>query len=119
MTKGDGRGGFRPGAGRKPILGRPKRFSLVLEEDTHDELARLADSERVAPAVYVRQVLEAHVRAKLRRRARAGAEREAPPGRGAGGSRGERALPHPPVLPRRSADGTLVSPEGQVPGDEA
>ena len=70
MTKGDGRGGFRPGAGRKPLLMRPKRLSLVLEEETYDELARLADDERQAPAVYVRGVLERHVRAKLRRRAR-------------------------------------------------
>ena len=79
MTKGDGRGGFRPGAGRKPVLERPKRFSLVLEEDTYDELAKLADAKLAAPAVYVRQVLEAHVRAKLRRRSPARAGREAPP----------------------------------------
>ncbi len=81
MTKGDGRGGFRPGAGRKPVLSRPKRLSLMLEEDTYDELARLADYERRPLAVYARRVLEAHVRA------RRGATRRLPPRGGSGGSR--------------------------------
>ena len=78
MVKQDGRGGFRPGAGRKPILRRPKRLSLVLEEETHEELAKLADDERVAPSVYVRRVLERHVRARV------GSSSKPPPG---GGSR--------------------------------
>ncbi len=80
MVKGDGRGGFRPGAGRKPILRRPKRLSLVLEEETHEELARLADDDRLAPAVYVRRVLEAHVNAELRDRKRRGKPADVPRG---------------------------------------
>ncbi len=52
-------------------------MSLVLEEDTYDEIARLADHERVAPAVYARQVLEAHVRGG--RHPRAGRSESADP----------------------------------------
>ena len=83
MVKGDGRGGFRPGAGRKPVLRRPKRLSLVLEEETHEELARLANDERVAPSVYIRRILERHIRARGRPSSRP------PPGGGPGGSHGD------------------------------
>ncbi len=55
------RGGRRPGAGRPAVLSKSTFLTLRLEEETLDELARLADTERRALRTYVREVLEAHV----------------------------------------------------------
>ena len=59
-------GGWRPGAGRKPILEQPVKLSLTLEQTTLDGLVRIAAREGLPLAVYVRQAL-----AKLVRRQRA------------------------------------------------
>ncbi len=61
-------GGTRPGAGRPPILKHPRSFTMVLEESTLDELAKLADDERLALTPYIRKVLEAHVARRRGRR---------------------------------------------------
>ncbi len=60
------RGGRRPGAGRPAVLSNPTVLTLRLEEETVDELARLADAESRALRTYVREVLEAHVGRKPR-----------------------------------------------------
>ena len=60
------RGGKRPGAGRPATLRDPTVFALRIEQETVDELARLADDERLPLATYARQVLEGHVRTKRR-----------------------------------------------------
>ena len=50
-------GGWRPGAGRKPILEQPVKLSLTLEQTTLDGLVRLAAREGLPLAVYVRRSL--------------------------------------------------------------
>ncbi len=61
------RGGRRPGAGRPAVLSNPTFLTLRLEEETFDELARLADAKRRALRTYVREVLVAHVARRKRR----------------------------------------------------
>lgn len=58
----NGRGGWRPGAGRPRLVQAPQRVSLDVESETYDALARLADDARQPLAAYVRALLEQHVR---------------------------------------------------------
>ncbi len=61
-------GGWRPGAGRKPILEQPVKLSLTLEQTTHDGLVGLAAREDLPLAVYVRRTLAQHVARRQRAR---------------------------------------------------
>ncbi len=61
-------GGWRPGAGRKPILEQPVKLSLTLEQTTLDGLVRLAAREGLPLAVYVRQTLTQLVARRQRAR---------------------------------------------------
>ena len=63
-----GWGGYREGAGSKPILTEPIRCSVNLEAATVSRLSTLADQAGVSFAVYVRGTLEKHVAARGRRR---------------------------------------------------
>ena len=63
-----GWGGYREGAGSKPIMTEPVRCSVNFEAATVRRLSTLADQAGVSFAVYVRSVLEKHVAARGRRR---------------------------------------------------
>ena len=64
-TKG-ARGGRRPGAGRKPILEDPVRFTLDIESADFDAIEAIAEDRNVSTASLVRQL----VRSYLKRRER-------------------------------------------------
>ena len=66
----NGRGGWRPGSGRPRLVQRPRQLNVLLEEDLYDQVAHLADDERMSVAGYVRQVIEQHVQSHLRRHPR-------------------------------------------------
>ncbi len=61
-------GGWRPGAGRKPILDEPVKLSLTLEQTTLDGLVGLAAREDLPVGVYVRRTLAQHVARRQRTR---------------------------------------------------
>ncbi len=60
--------GWRPGAGRKPILEQPVKLSLTLEQTTLDALVGLATRDGLPVAVYVRRTLAQHVTRRQRTR---------------------------------------------------
>ena len=64
-TKG-ARGGWRPGAGRKPILEDPVRFTMDIESSDFVALEAIAKDRNVSTASLVRQL----VRSYLKRRGR-------------------------------------------------
>ena len=72
IRKKEKRGGRRPGAGRPAVLSNPTILTLRLEEETFDELARLADTKRRPLRTYAREVLEAHVHSQRRNAKRRG-----------------------------------------------
>ncbi len=61
-------GGRRAGAGRKPILEEPYKFSFVLERSTFEELVGFAEDEDLPVGVYVRRTLAQHVARRQRTR---------------------------------------------------
>ncbi len=61
-------GGWRPGAGRKPILDEPVKLSLTLEQTTLDGLVGLAARDDLPVAVYVRNTLAKYVARRQRTR---------------------------------------------------
>ena len=65
-TKGT-RGGWRPGAGRKPTLKDPVSFTGELERADVDALQGIADEREVSIASLVRTAVAAYVRRQRRR----------------------------------------------------
>jgi hypothetical protein len=61
-----GRGGARPGAGRKPVLQDPVSFTLDLERDHADALRALAAEEGVSLASLVRTAVAAYLKRRRR-----------------------------------------------------
>jgi len=61
--KASGRGGWRPGSGRKAILKDPARITIDMERADLEALAALADAKGVSTAQMVRD----SVRALLKR----------------------------------------------------
>ena len=55
----NGRGGRRPGAGRKPVLKDPVAFTGVLERKVRDVLAKRSRQRGIPLAVLIRDVLTA------------------------------------------------------------
>ena len=62
--KRNGRGGYRKGAGRPPVLKGARPITILLDGEDLDRLAKLADARRVSVAAYVRSVLAQHLRAR-------------------------------------------------------
>ncbi len=57
-----GRGGFRPGAGRKKRLHDPVGFALDLERPDLEVLRKLAVERATSVAAIVRKAIQAHLR---------------------------------------------------------
>jgi hypothetical protein len=64
--KKTGRGGARPGAGRKPVLGDPVSFTLDLERGHADALRALAAEEGVSLASLVRTAVATYLKRRRR-----------------------------------------------------
>ena len=62
--KASGRGGWRPGAGRKPELKDPVRITVDLEGPGHQRLRREADKRDVPLSALVREAVRAFLRRK-------------------------------------------------------
>jgi hypothetical protein len=62
--KQSGRGGARPGAGRPAIMQEPTPFTVTIDREDYDALAKIAEEQGVTLATVVRET--------LRRRARRG-----------------------------------------------
>ena len=67
--KRDGRGGARPGAGRKPIVHDPVRLSFDLEARDFAVLKAFAEREAISVAEALRRAVQGHLR-RLRRPSR-------------------------------------------------
>ncbi len=65
--KKGGHGGYREGAGRKPVLTKARPVLIRLEEKDYIGLAKAAASEGTPVAVYLRRVLSRHVRSRRMR----------------------------------------------------
>lgn len=57
--KATGRGGWRPGAGRKLVLQDPVSVTLDLEEPQIERLREIADERGVSVASLIRQAVDA------------------------------------------------------------
>ncbi|HXK21796.1 MAG TPA: ribbon-helix-helix protein, CopG family [Myxococcota bacterium] len=66
--KATGRGGWRPGAGRRPELKRPARFTLDLEGPQMDALEKIAEERGVSVASVVREAVAAYLARRDRRK---------------------------------------------------
>ena len=64
MTKatGQGRGGARPGAGRKRVVQDPERIAVDLEKPELDRLRALADSRGTSVADLIRRAVAQYLR---------------------------------------------------------
>jgi hypothetical protein len=67
--KKDGRGGARPGAGRKPIVHDPVRLTFDLEARDYGVLKAFAKREGVSVAEALRRAIQGHL-LRLRRPSR-------------------------------------------------
>jgi hypothetical protein len=56
------RGGWRPGAGRKPVLKNRFRFTVHLEKEDIDSLRDEAEAKEISLGQLIRQVLATHLR---------------------------------------------------------
>ena len=65
--KKNGRGGYRKGAGRKPILRDPITLTVRIDGEDFDALGGLAEAEDVVLSEYVRRLLKRHIASKRRR----------------------------------------------------
>ena len=65
-SKKKGRGGARPGAGRKPVLEDPVSVTLDLERPHADGLRSLAAEEGVSLASLVRAAVETYLKRRRR-----------------------------------------------------
>jgi hypothetical protein len=62
-----GRGGWRPGSGRKPVLKDAVSVTLDLERESHDALEALAAVRSVPRAELIRDAIRRYLAAALRR----------------------------------------------------
>jgi len=65
--KKDGRGGARPGAGRKPELKDPYRYTMDFEGPQMDALEAIAEERRASIASVVREAVDAYLRRRRKR----------------------------------------------------
>ena len=65
--KKSGRGGWRPGAGRKPILHEAVSFTGDIERADIEALEAIADERGVSLASVVREALSAYLKRRKRR----------------------------------------------------
>ncbi len=65
--KPSGRGGWRPGAGRKPTLRDPVSFTGEIERPDMDALEAIAEERGVSVASLVRAAVAAYVKRRRRR----------------------------------------------------
>jgi len=61
-----GRGGWRPGAGRKRIVREPARLAIDFERADMDELVRLADERGASVASLIREAVAAYLARRRR-----------------------------------------------------
>ena len=61
------RGGWRPGAGRKPVLEDPVSFTGDIEGADFDALAKIAEQRRVSLASLVRAAVSAYLARQKRK----------------------------------------------------
>ena len=65
--KSDGRGGARPGAGRKPFLREAVSFTSDIERLDMDELEAIAEKKGVSVASLVREAVKAYLKRRGRK----------------------------------------------------
>ncbi len=65
--KKTGRGGARPGAGRKPELREPHRYSMDFEGPQMDALEQIASEREVSIASVVREAVDAYLARRRKR----------------------------------------------------
>lgn len=63
----NGRGGARPGAGRKPELKDPHRYTMDFEGPQMDALEAIAQERGTSIASVVREAVDAYLRRRRRR----------------------------------------------------
>ena len=61
------RGGWRPGAGRKPLLNEPVSFTGDIERADIEALEAIADEREVSLASVVREAVSAYLKRRKRR----------------------------------------------------
>jgi len=66
----NGRGGYRKGAGRKPILRDPVTLTVSIDGKDFDKLAGLAEANGLVFSDYIRRVLKRHVASTRRTKGR-------------------------------------------------
>jgi hypothetical protein len=60
--KASGRGGARPGAGRPAIMREPTPFTVTIDREDYDALAKIAEEQGVTLAALVRETLQRRAR---------------------------------------------------------
>ena len=66
--KARGRGGWRPGAGRKPLFESPARITIDMEEGDLDALKELADVKGISAAQLIRNAVQGILKRDRRRK---------------------------------------------------
>ena len=60
------RGGWRPGAGRKPILSDRVSLTVYVDSEQYDQLAELAEEKEQSLASIAREAITAYLKRKRR-----------------------------------------------------